>query len=182
QPIQLFLDIRDDAEVLLLRQPNAPSTSSTLRSARLRHLRAPGNLRLAGSVVELCLRETGEVAARSVARATRSPRGSAAAPVRCRDARAESLEQIGRRRLLGFGGVMDLLAGAFVADDLAEGVAIGVRVLLRLEVTGEVVDQLLGHRELFLRNLRPLRLDLVERADLVGEVHLLEGEHPVPDP
>ena len=132
-------------------------------------------------MVELCLRETGEIAARSVARAARSPRGSAAAPVRCRDARAESLEQIGRRRLLGFGGVMDLLAGAFVADDLAEGVAIGVRVLLRLEVTGEVVDQLLGHRELFLRDLRLRRLDLVDRPDFVVEVQLLERDHAVAD-
>ena len=38
----------------------------------------------------------------------------------------------------------------------------------------------MGHLKLALLDPRPLRLDLVDWPDLVGEVELLEGDRPIP--
>jgi hypothetical protein len=68
---------------------------------------------------------------------------------------------------------------ALPLDDLEQRVAVGVLVLLELEGRRERVDQLLRHLELLLRDACLLGLDLVDRADLVGEIHLLERDHAV---
>src|SRR5438034_11701834 len=93
----------------------------------LRHLRAAGNLRLARALVELRPRKIRQIGPRAAATAGRL------------DARAERLEQVGRRLLLGLRGTTDLFAGSLRPADLAQGVPVRVLVLLGLDVTSEVV-------------------------------------------
>src|SRR4029077_7962303 len=121
----------------------------------LRHLRAAGDLSVARPLLELRFRHTRQIVTRAVSRGML--RGGPAVAAGCLDARSKRLEQIGWRRFFALGSTMDLLAGSLAANDLAKCVRVRVLVLLRLEAGGEVVDQLLCHRQLFVRNGRPPR-------------------------
>ena len=95
------------------------------------------------------------------------------------DARAQRLEEIGRRLPLRLRLDVDLLALSLPVDHPEQRRAIRVLVLLRLERAAEAVDEVECHRELLLADLRLPRSDVVRRPDLIGEEHLLEDDDPV---
>src|SRR5439155_25671084 len=62
------------------------------------------------------------------------------------------------------------------------GVAVAIAIALWIEVAREALDQPGRHLQLSLVDLDVPAADLVRRPDLVGEVHLFEGEHALPHP
>jgi hypothetical protein len=86
-------------------------------------------------------------------------------------------------RLLDQGRGDDLLAGRLLLDDLEELLAVGVGVLLGLEVARQRLDELPRHVELLLARRDVVAagdlLDALERDDLVGVPHGLDAQRAV---
>src|SRR5262249_11380897 len=142
----------------------------------LRHLGAARDTGIARPLVELGLAQGVEVSVRGVP----VPGGRLALAASGRlDARPQSRQQVGRLLLLDLRCAVNLLAFPLRLDHLEKRVAVGVLVLLGLPLAGEALDQLRGHLQLVARDLCLPRPDLVYRADLVGEIELLEGDRPL---
>ena len=104
-------------------------------------------------------------------------RPSAAPLLRSLGVLAERLDEIlGRLGLRGHRD-RDLLALSLRLDHLEHPLPVRVPVPLRLPRPREAVDQVGGHPELLLADRAVPRINLVDRPDLVREVHLLERDH-----
>src|SRR6185436_10031645 len=99
------------------------------------------------------------------------------------DARPQRLEQVGGRLALLRRRSENILALALALNDGPQLRLVLVLVLRVVERGGEALDERPRHLELLLVDAgTPPGDDLVGGADLVREVHVLEGDDPVPDP